>query len=89
MIEEAKKLLKQNKPEQAISVLSKYIEYEDPQSDEAYFVMGNAYRRMEELSQAMNCYLKASEINPNSPAKDAYEQTIEILEFYNKDLFNQ
>lgn len=89
MLDQAKTLLKQGKTEQAISVLDQYLEFHDPNSDEAYFIMGNAYRKLENLSEAMNCYLKAVEFNPKSPAKEAYEQVSEILDFYFKDMYNQ
>lgn len=89
MIEDAKRLLQAGKAEQAISVLDQYLEFRDANSDEAYYLMGNAYRKLENLSEAMNCYLKATELNPKSPAKEAYEQVSEILDFYFKDMYNQ
>ncbi len=89
MLEQAKALLKAGKTEQAISVLDQHLEFVNPRSDEAYFLMGNAYRKLENLSEAMNCYLKAVEFNPKSPAKEAYEQVSEILDFYFKDMYNQ
>lgn len=89
MLEQAKKLLQAGKAEQAISQLDKYLEFTNPRSDEAYYLMGNAYRKLENLSEAMNCYLKALEFNPKSPAKEAYEQVSEILDFYFKDMYNQ
>lgn len=89
MLEQAKKLLQAGKVEQAISQLDQYLEFTNPRSDEAYYLMGNAYRKLENLSEAMNCYLKALEFNPKSPAKEAYEQVSEILDFYFKDMYNQ
>lgn len=89
MLEQAKKLLQAGKAEQAISQLDQYLEFANPRSDEAYYLMGNAYRKLENLSEAMNCYLKALEFNPKSPAKEAYEQVSEILDFYFKDMYNQ
>lgn len=89
MLEQAKALLKVGKTEQAISVLDQHLEFVNPRSDEAYFLMGNAYRKLENLSEAMNCYLKAVEFNPKSPAKEAYEQVSDILDFYFKDMYNQ
>ena len=37
---------------------------------------------------ALNSYSEAMELNPASPAKDAYDSVMEILEFYNHDLYN-
>ena len=48
-----------------------------------------SFGKLENLSEAMNCYLKAVEFNPKSPAKEAYEQVSEILDFYFKDMYNQ
>ena len=55
MLEQAKALLKAGKTEQAISVLDQHLEFVNPRSDEAYYLMGNAYRKLENLSEAMNC----------------------------------
>lgn len=55
---------------------------------EAYFILGNAHRRMANWRLALNSYSEAMELNPASPAKDAYDSVMEILEFYNHDLYN-
>ncbi len=73
------------------SLIAKLENYVDsyPDSDEAYFLLGNAYRRMENWEFALNAYQMAMDINPNSSAKLAYEAIQEVLAFYNKDMFNQ
>ena len=38
---------------------------------------------------ALNNYLEAMERNPESPAAHAYQMTMDILNFYNKDMYNQ
>ena len=55
---------------------------------EAYFIMGNAYRRMNNWRLAMNSYCEAMDLDPESPAKEAYDTIVEILDFYNHDLYN-
>ncbi|MCQ2210800.1 MAG: tetratricopeptide repeat protein [Paludibacteraceae bacterium] len=60
-----------------------------PSSDEAYFLLGNAYRRQENWEDALNSYQNAMDINPDSPAKLAYDAIQEVLAFYNKDMYNQ
>ncbi len=62
---------------------------ENPNSDEAYFLMGNAYRKSEKWGEAMNAYANAVELNPESPAKHAYQSIVEVLDFFNKDMYNQ
>ena len=38
---------------------------------------------------AINNYLQAVHLNPESPAQQALEIANEILDFYNKDMYNQ
>jgi tetratricopeptide (TPR) repeat protein len=57
--------------------------------DEAFYLRGNAYRKSGNWRQALNNYLSAMELNPESPAHEAYRMAMDILEFYNKDMFNQ
>ena len=38
---------------------------------------------------ALNNYLEAIERNPDSPAVHARQMLMDILEFYNKDMYNQ
>lgn len=82
-----KLLINENKTDEAIRLLTEYIE-KYPESDEAYFLLGNTYRKLGEIRLALNNYLKAIELNPDSPAKTAYDAQIKILDFYNKDMYN-
>ena len=56
--------------------------------DNAFFRLGNAYRKSGNNAQAIRCYLTAVELNPNSPAKEAHKMLMDILEFRNTDLYN-
>ncbi len=56
--------------------------------DDAFFRLGNAYRKAGNNAQAIRCYLTAVEINQNSPAKEAHKMMMDILEFRNTDLYN-
>lgn len=82
-----KQLIYENKTDEAICLLTEYIE-KYPRSDEAYYLLGNAYRKQGEIRLALNCYLTAIELNPESPAQTAYNAQIRILDFYNKDMYN-
>ena len=42
-----------------------------------------------DIRQALNNYLTAMDLNPDSPAQIAHDQLISIMNFYNKDMFNQ
>lgn len=44
--------------------------------------------KSETSAQALNNYLTAMELNPDSPAQTAYNAQIKILDFYNKDMYN-
>ncbi len=44
--------------------------------------------KMGDIRQALNNYLMAIELNPDSPAQTAYNAQIKILDFYNKDMYN-
>ncbi len=71
----------------AIEELNKFIQDNDS-CDEAWYLRGNAYRKKGDFRQALNNYLKAMELNPESPAREAHDMLIRILDFYNKDMFN-
>lgn len=84
----AKELLDAGRWSDAVEVLTLFIS-KNEDSDEAYFLLGNAYRKKEDWQSALNNYQKAIDLNEESPARHAYKATIEVLEFYNKDMFNQ
>ena len=78
----------QNKIDVAIEQLGELIK-ENPGDDKLYYLMGNAYRKQENWQMAINSYLEAVEINPDNRAADAKAMLLDILEFYNKDMYNQ
>ncbi len=53
-----------------------------------YYLRGSGLHRMGEQRMAMNSYLESIDRDPNGPAKMAYNNIIEILDFYNHDLYN-
>jgi cytochrome c-type biogenesis protein CcmH/NrfG len=74
--------------ETAIEELSQYI-LSNPTEDEPYYLLGNAYRKQGNWQMALNNYLEAMERNPESPAVQAHQMMMDILNFYNKDMYNQ
>ena len=56
-------------------------------SDELY-ERGNAFRKQGNWQEAINCYIEAIELNPDSPAVEAKVMLDDILNFYNKDAYN-
>ena len=88
-LNKAKELLNSDKVAEAIELLGRLIEDEDTNlKDEAYYLRGNAFRRGNNWKQAIDDYTRAIELNPNSPALAMRQSCIEILDFYNKDMFN-
>lgn len=88
-IEKAKVLLAEDKLEEAMSLLDKLVADKDNElKDEAYYVRGNAFRRGNHWKEAINNYTRAIELNPQSPAAAMKASCIEILDFFNKDMFN-
>ena len=83
-----KELIKEGQLETAIEQLSQYIQL-DSTDDEPYYLLGNAYRKQGNWQLALNNYLEAMERNPESPAAQAHQITMDILNFYNKDMYNQ
>ena len=73
----------------AIKQLTEYIQSDTTNNDEPYYLLGNAYRKQGNWQLALNNYLEAMERNPESPAAQAHQMTMDILNFYNKDMYNQ
>ena len=84
-----KELLNQNKIAEAIEQLNKYIDSHPNCNDEPFYLLGNAWRKQGNWQLALNHYLDAIERNPESPALSAKNMLMNILEFYNKDMYNQ
>ena len=85
----AKELIGKGEVESAIQLLNQCIANPDACTDEPFYLLGNAYRKQGNWQMALNNYLEAIEKNPESPAVDAKRMLMDILEFYNKDMYNQ
>ena len=82
-------LIEKGDTEQAINELRAYIEAHPETDDRPFYLLGNAYRKHGDWQMALNNYLEAIERNPESPAVHARTMVMDILNFYNKDMFNQ
>lgn len=87
-MEKIKKMIADGQTQEALSLLNEHLA-NHPGDDRAWFLKGNAYRKLGETRLALNSYLEAMAINPDSPAQSAYNMMIRILDFYNKDMYNQ
>ena len=84
-IDDVKNMIERNEVKNAIAQLDVMIEL-CPELDELYYLRGNAYRKFNSWKNALNDYCKAISLNPDSPAVEAYRASLEILEFFNKDM---
>ncbi len=89
MEERIRTLLEDSKADEAIALLDLYRAEGNAMDDKLYYLLGNAWRKKGNWQMAMNNYLEAVAINPESPARQALEIANEILDFYNKDMYNQ
>ncbi|MDR0895869.1 MAG: tetratricopeptide repeat protein [Prevotellaceae bacterium] len=83
-----KELVDRGEVARAIRLLDDLVTVGVPPLDEAYYLRGNAYRKQGNWQQALNNYQHAIEINPQSPADQARRMVMDILNFYNKDIYN-
>lgn len=89
MEERLRNLLEQSRADEAIAEMESYRSEGGEMNDRLYYLLGNAWRKKGNWQMAMNNYLEALDLNPESPAKQALEIAQEILAFYNKDMYNQ
>lgn len=86
-LEEIKRNLRTAPYEEAIEVLSSYIAAH-PDDDEALTARGMKHWGAGKRSLALNDYLAAIAINPESRARQALKAASDILDYRNKDLYN-
>lgn len=82
-------LLQEDKADEAIAALETFRSGGGVMDDSLFYLLGNAWRKKGNWQMAMNNYLEAIHLNPESPAAQALEIAEEILAFYNKDMYNQ
>lgn len=73
--------------DEAVMLLTDYI-VSHPDDDEALTMRGMRYWGAGKRSLAINDYLEAVRINPQSRARQALNAANEILDYRNNDLFN-
>lgn len=79
--------IKSMKAEDAIPLLDEFI-LKNPDNDEAYTIRGLKNWSLNRRKEAINDYLSAIKINPESRARMALQYANSILDYYNKDLLN-
>jgi len=89
MKERISDLLARDRADEAIALLDNYRKEGGKMDDSLFYLLGNAWRKKGNWQMAMNNYLEAVHLNPESPAAQALEIANEILAFFNKDMYNQ
>lgn len=84
-----KELINQGDVVEAIQLLDEYLANVPANRDEVFYLRGNAYRKQGNWQQALNNYQYAIDLNPDSPAREAHRMVMDILNFFNKDMYNQ
>ncbi len=84
-----KGMIERGDAQSAIGALHAFIDEDSGQSYVPYYLLGNAYRKLGDWQGAINNYLEAEARAPHCPAASARQMLEGILEFRNKDLYNQ
>lgn len=85
--EKINQLIGENQLEKALVCIDERL-VGNPRDDTAYYLKGKVFWKQGNWKLTIENYLKAVEINPESPAKQAYEMVMEIINFSNPDLYN-
>ena len=90
-IEALKELIDKGDVETAIKELERILPDlpEECPKDILYYMLGNAYRKKGDWKKALDNYQYAIDINPQTVAVNARQMILSILNFYNKDMYNQ
>ncbi|MBQ9255161.1 MAG: tetratricopeptide repeat protein [Bacteroidales bacterium] len=71
----------------ALSMVDSLIN-EFPKDDMLWYLKGNVFKKQEQWQQAIDSYTQAISINPKNPATTMRRICIDILNFYDKTLYN-
>ena len=85
-VEKIKCLIDENRLDEAITELTVVIS--KTPTDVAFYLRGNAFRKLGDWKRAIGDYCSAMELNPDSPAAEAYKAAIAVLDYRNTDLLN-
>jgi len=55
---------------------------------EEFYKLGNEFRKKGDWQQALNNYMEAIALDPDSPAVEAKRMLDDILNYYCKDMYN-
>lgn len=86
-IREAKAHIESGNLDLGISVLEE-LRDNCAMNDAVAYELGNAYWKRQDWKRCLDSYACAIKLNPDSPATEMRKMVLEILQFYNKEMFN-
>ena len=84
-----RQLLQDDRPDEAIALIDRFRADGGTMDAGLFYLLGNAWRKKGNWQLAIDNYLEAVHIDPESPAARALEIANDIMAFYNKDMYNQ
>ena len=90
-LEKIKRMINSGEIEEAIRLLDQLLAAHPEKRTAAvlYYLLGNAHRKQGNWQYALNNYQEAIALDAESPAVEARHMMMDIMNFYNKDMFNQ
>ena len=86
-MDKVKALLESGRVEEAIARLEQ-MKTESPDSDAVCYELGNAYWKLQDWKHCLDNYTEAIRLNPESPAAEMKKMVMDIIGFYNKEMYN-
>ena len=80
-------LLDKEEYDKALATVDAFIE-EAKDDDMLWYLRGNVFKKQERWKEAIDSYTEAIDINPKNPATTMRRICIDILNFYDKTLYN-
>lgn len=89
-IEKARNYIKQGEINLANKLLSDLLSRstDTKEKAEAYYLLGNLYRKQSDWKLALDNYQLSIDLNPEGPAKSAQKMVQEIMNFFHTDMYN-
>lgn len=82
-----KQLTEDQQYDKALNEVNQYLNT-NPKDDWALYLKGNIFKKQELWQEAINTYTEAIAINRNNPALTMRRICIDILNFYDTQMFN-
>ena len=86
-MDKIKALLESGRVEEAIARLEQ-MKTESLDSDAVHYELGNAYWKLQDWKHCLDNYTEAIRLNPESPAVEMKKMVMDIIGFYNKEMYN-